>query len=104
MSEDLPFDRRLRRLRRDRAAARTNGADYLHRLLADELIERLDLVKRDFRDALLLGCAGGFLDRRLRERGLDVVAADPGRCFARTAGGIQCDEDRLPFADAAFDL
>jgi SAM-dependent methyltransferase len=104
MGQDVPFDRRLRRLRRDRAAARFAQADYLHRLAADELIERLDLVKRDFRRALDLGCAGGYLTRRLRERGLDVTPFDPGSAFARAAVGVQGDEDRLPFADGAFDL
>jgi NADH dehydrogenase [ubiquinone] 1 alpha subcomplex assembly factor 5 len=104
MSQDAPFDRRLRRLRRDRAARRFGEADYLHRLMADELIERLDLVKRDFSDVLDLGCAGGYLTMRLRERGLEVVPFDSGSAFARAAGGVQGDEDRLPFADGAFDL
>jgi NADH dehydrogenase [ubiquinone] 1 alpha subcomplex assembly factor 5 len=104
MSQDLPFDRRLRRLRRDRAAGRFAEADYLHRLAADELIDRLDCVKRDFRRALDLGCAGGYLTRRLRERGLDVTPCDSGGAFVRAAGGVQADEDRLPFADGAFDL
>jgi NADH dehydrogenase [ubiquinone] 1 alpha subcomplex assembly factor 5 len=104
MSQDAPFDRRLRRLRRDRAARRFHEADYLHRRMADELIERLDLIKRDFARALDLGCAGGYLTRRLRERGLEVVACDSGAAFARRAGGVQVDEDRLPFADGAFDL
>jgi SAM-dependent methyltransferase len=104
MSQDAPFDRRLRRLRRDRAAARFAEADYLHRLAADELVERLDFVKRDFRRALDLGCAGGYLTGRLRERGLEVVACDSGGAFARAAGGVQADEDRLPFADGGFDL
>jgi SAM-dependent methyltransferase len=104
MSQDVPFDRQLRRLRRDRAAARFAEADYLHRLAADELIERLDFVKRDFGRALDLGCAGGYLTRRLRERGLEVTPCDPGGAFARAAGGVQADEDRLPFADGAFDL
>jgi SAM-dependent methyltransferase len=104
MSQDAPFDRRLRRLRRDRAAARFAEADYLHRLAADELVERLDFVKRDFRRALDLGCAGGYLTGRLHDRGLEVVACDSGGAFARAAGGVQADEDRLPFADGAFDL
>jgi NADH dehydrogenase [ubiquinone] 1 alpha subcomplex assembly factor 5 len=104
MSQDLPFDRRLRRLRRDRAALLSGEADYLSALVADELIERLDLVKRDFRDALDLGCGGGALTARLRERGLNVTPADHGFAFARAAGGVQCDEDRLPFGEAAFDL
>jgi SAM-dependent methyltransferase len=104
MSQDLPFDRQLRRVRRDRAAGRYPEADYLHRLAADELIERLSFVKRDFRRALDLGCAGGYLTRRLSELGLETVPCDSGWRFASAAGGIQADEDRLPFADGAFDL
>ena len=103
-AHDKPFDRRLRRLRRDRAAASGGSGAYLHRRAADELVERLDLVRRDFRTALDLGCGDLYLTARLRERGLDVVPADAGRLFAASAAGIQCDEDRLPFADAAFDL
>jgi SAM-dependent methyltransferase len=104
MSEDGPFERRLRRLRRDRAAAAGGESEYLFRRLADEMLERLDLVSRDFGRALDLGCGDGYLTRRLRERGIEVVPADPGYGFARAAGGVQCDEDRLPFADSAFDL
>jgi SAM-dependent methyltransferase len=104
MSQDAPFDRRLRRLRRDRAARRFAQADYLHRLAADEIVERLAFVKRDFRLALDLGCAGGYLTRRLRELGLEVVPCDSGLLFAAAAEGVQADEDRLPFADGAFDL
>src|SRR5688500_1480629 len=103
-AQDRPFDRHLRRLRRDRAAANGGRAAYLHRRAADELIDRLDLVKRDFRNALNLGCGDLHFTERLRERGLEVTAADPGARFAAAAGGVQCDEDRLPFADAAFDL
>lgn len=104
MSEDGPFDRRLRRLRRDRSAAAGTDADYLFRRAADELLDRLGLVNRDFRRALDLGCRDGYLTRRLRERGIDVTAAEAGGRFARAAGAVLCDEDRLPFADGAFDL
>lgn len=104
MSQDTPFDRTLRRLRRARAAPRFAGADYLHRRAADEIVERLDLVKREFRRVLDLGCGRGYLAGRLRARGMEVIAADPALAFAATAGGVQCDEDRLPFADGAFDL
>jgi SAM-dependent methyltransferase len=104
MSQDAPFDRRLRRLRRDRAAASGGEADYLHRLVSDELIERLDHVTRSFSRALDLGCAGGYLTERLRGRGLEVVPCDSGRAFASAAAGVQADEDCLPFADSSFDL
>lgn len=104
MSDDKPFDRRLRRLRRDRAAPRFADADYLHRRAADELLDRLGLVKRSFLEALNLGCTNFYLSDRLRQRGMKVANADAGLNFAHAAGGVQCDEDRLPFADAAFDL
>lgn len=102
--EDRPFDRRLRRLRRDRAAAAGDGADYLLRRAADELLDRLDLVSRRFADALDLGCGRGALAAALRARALNVACADAGAAFAAARGGLQCDEDRLPFAPASFDL
>ena len=101
--QDFPFDRQLRRLRRDRAAA-AGDEPWLYRRAADELSERLEMVRRDFRDALELGCGDGYLAERLRERRIEVIPADAGRRFAAAAGGVQCDEDRLPFADGAFDL
>jgi SAM-dependent methyltransferase len=94
----------LRRLRRDRAAAHFAEADYLHRMFADDLIERLDTVTRTFTRALDLGCAGAYLTGKLRERGIEVVPSDAGSRFAAQAGGVQCDEDRLPFQEASFDL
>lgn len=103
-ASDGPFDRQLRRLRRDRAARSGGDAFYLHQRLADELAERLDLVTRRFERALDLGCGGGAMAMRLRERGVQVVAADAGAVFAAGQSGAQCDEDLLPFADGAFDL
>jgi SAM-dependent methyltransferase len=104
VSPDLPFDRTLRRLRRDRAAMAGEEADYLFRRAADEMLERLDLVTRSFSRALDLGTGRGYLARRLRDRGLEVVQADAGVRFAAASSGMQGDEDRLPFADSAFDL
>jgi SAM-dependent methyltransferase len=104
VSRDAPFDRALRRLRRDRAAASAGAADYLFRLATDDLLERLDSVSRPFGRALDLGCAGTYLTRRLRERGIEVLPADPGHRFAAAAEGVQIQEDRLPFGDGAFDL
>jgi SAM-dependent methyltransferase len=88
LASDGPFDRELRRLRRGRAAAA--GADYLLHHMADELVERLELVKRDFSAALVLGPDSGLADR-LRARGLEVETS-------------AADEDRLPFGAARFDL
>jgi SAM-dependent methyltransferase len=101
---ETPFDRRLRRVRRDRAASGFAEADYLHRHAADELLHRLDLVTRRFEDALMLGCADRSLTAAIVARGPAAVTADPGLLFARECAGVQCDEDRLPFADGSFDL
>ena len=97
-----PFDRALRRARRDRAAAAPGDADYLLRHAADELGHRLSAVTREFGRALVLGVGSPAMASILDERGIDVLRADAGRLFA--ASGVQCDEDRLPFADGAFDL
>lgn len=101
MDADVPFDRRLRRLRRDRAARRAADAAWLETRIADELAERLDLVARRFSRALAIGGSSALV-RHLRARGLETATADAGTLFA--TGGVQCDEDRLAFADGAFDL
>lgn len=101
---DLPFDRALRRLRRDRAARAGSDSRFLLHRAADELLERLDLVARPFATALELGCGDDYLGTRLRARGLTVTSVDAGALFAGNASGRQGDEDRLPFPDGSFDL
>ena len=96
------FDRNLRRLRRDRAAPRFRDYSFVRGAIVEGLLDRLDLVTRRFESALDLGTADGSLADALRARGIEVVASDAGARFA--AGGAQCDEDRLPFEPASFDL
>jgi SAM-dependent methyltransferase len=98
------FSRRIRRLRRDRAAPGFADHAFLIDHIADGILERLDSVRRDFRRALDLGCHDGRLGQALRARGIEVIATDAGFGFARIAGGVQCEEDHLPFADGSFDL
>jgi SAM-dependent methyltransferase len=100
-----PFDPALRRLRRDRAARLGTGASNpLMARMVEDLLDRLSLVSRRFERALDLGCGFGALTLELRGRGMEVVAVDAGGAFAGAAGGLQCDEDRLPFAPGSFDL
>ncbi|MET0374920.1 MAG: class I SAM-dependent methyltransferase, partial [Rhizorhabdus sp.] len=98
------FDRRLRRARRDRAAPGFADHAFLIEHMADELAERLTMVNRTFDRMLLLGCHDGRIADRFAAAGRRVVQADAGFAFAQMAGGVQCDEDRLPFADSSFDL
>ena len=93
------FDRQALRLRRDRAT-RIAGGDALRRHIAGELVERLAAVRRSFGDILCLSDAAGTLATHFRQSGARVIVAEPGR----TAADVQCDFDRLPFADGSFDL
>ena len=95
------FDRAARRLRRDRAAAGYPAHDFLRAAMLDGVADRLALVKRSFGDVLDLGCFDGSFARPAGSR---TARCDAGFAFARAAGGVQADEDRLPFADASFDL
>jgi SAM-dependent methyltransferase len=94
------FDRALRRRRRDRAARDYPAHAFLRQHMLDGIHERLDAVKREFRDVLDLGC----FDASFALPGARIARVDAGHEFARAAGGVQADEDRLPFADASFDL
>lgn len=94
------FDRALRRKRRDRAAARYPAFAFLREHMLEGIAERLTEVKRSFRDVLDLGSFdGGFA-----LPGAAITRIDAGAAFARASGGIQADEDRLPFPEASFDL
>jgi NADH dehydrogenase [ubiquinone] 1 alpha subcomplex assembly factor 5 len=98
-----PFDRARRRARRDRAQSRFAAHGFLVDHMAEELLARLDAVERRFTRALLIG-AHGPTAMALRAKGIGVLVCDAGHLAAQAAGGVQCDEDRLPFADASFDL
>ena len=98
------FDRALRRLRRDRACPSFAAHHFLREAIVEGLLDRLDAVTRRFSRALDLGCADGTLAQALRARGMEVVAADASVRFAAAVGGVQCDEDRLPFEAGSFDL
>ena len=100
MTADI-FDRTARRHRRDRAAPGYADHDFLRASMLDGIGERLDVVTRDFADILDLGSFDGAF---VPPPGARMARIDPGFRFARAGNGVQGDEDRLPFADASFDL
>lgn len=99
-SSDL-FDRNQRRHRRDRAASNYGAHDFLRSAMLEGIDDRLASVSRTFHDVLDLGCFDGTFSPPPAAR---IARTDPGYRFARTVGGVQADEDRLPFADKSFDL
>jgi SAM-dependent methyltransferase len=95
------FSRATRRQRRDRAAPQFREHAFLRDAMLEGITERLAAVSRNFTDVLDLGCFDGALDLGPGKR---IARLDAGFAFARQAGGVQADEDRLPFADGSFDL
>ncbi|WP_420144171.1 class I SAM-dependent methyltransferase [Sphingobium sp.] len=98
------FDRARRARQRDRMLPRFADHDFLHRAMLDELLDRLNDVQRDLPEVLLIGCPDGSAKAALEAMGKRVACADPGFLAAKMAGGVQADEDALPFADDSFDL
>lgn len=100
MSVPSIFDAQARRLRRDRAAAHFGEARFLRDFMLEGIHDRLSMVTRRFEQVLDLGCFDG--DFTLP--GATITRCDAGTRFAAIAGGVQADEDALPFAPASFDL
>jgi hypothetical protein len=93
----------LRALRRDRAF-RTGPELFLHERAFEDCLERLELVRRRFTSALLLGCPNPAWADRLREFVDSVEAADPGPLFAQAAGATCMVEDQWSPPEVAYDL
>jgi SAM-dependent methyltransferase len=102
------IDRPALRRNRARAAAGFAGYDFLVARAADDLMERLGDVKRDFPRVLDLGCHTGTLGRRLLERPdvRTLVSSDGAAAMAARAPGVRVavDEELLPFTEESFDL
>jgi SAM-dependent methyltransferase len=95
------FDRTRRRLRRDRAAPGFAGFDFIRAWMLDGIAERLDAVRREFRDVLDLGSFDGAF---MPPPGATVTRIDSGARFAAVSGGVQADEDRPHSPEGAYDL
>jgi SAM-dependent methyltransferase len=105
MSVPIIFDMALRTRRRDRAARDFARHSFLYEAAAEEMLDRLNDVSREFHDALVIGAPTDLLPEALRARGMQVQVGDPGLLFAAARGGAIVDEDApLPFAPASADL
>jgi len=102
VTRDL-FDRRLRALRRDRAA-RIGPELFLLDRAFSECLDRVRDIARPFETALLLGCPSAEWPRRLREIAAQVDVFDPGSMFANGAGGKPVEEDHHDFGEGRYDL
>src|SRR4051794_26085112 len=90
------FDRAAWRADRERVA-RAGSIDFLHAEIAERLIDRLDLVGREFPVALDLGAREGTLTRALAARPgtVRVVATEPAAAFSGKS--VIADPELIPF-------
>jgi NADH dehydrogenase [ubiquinone] 1 alpha subcomplex assembly factor 5 len=94
---------KLRALRRDRAF-RTGPELFLHERAFEDCLERLALIRRRFKSALMVGCPNPHWSNRLKEIVESFETADPGPLFARAAGGFCIAEDDWDPPQAAYEL
>lgn len=94
------FSRAARREHHVRATRSCSGDRWIMNRISEELLARLDAVRRPIRSALVLGQPGDDLVDALRVRSINPVLAGLGGAGRR----IICEEDRLPIADFSMDL
>lgn len=116
------FDRRLVRTRRNRAAADFSSFDFLLRRVTEQTCERMLEINRNFKTVLDLGCHNGLFARSLfgqeefetlgstietllqTDLAASMVSAAPACESGHKLHRLVCDEERLPFSAAGFDL
>lgn len=104
MSSPLIFDAILLRLRRRRAAV-LGAETFLIDRVAQDLAERLSVVRRRFELALDLGTPTDAVRRALKDRVGTLIAVDAIAEHLRQAGSaVAADAEALPFRDASVDL
>ncbi|MBV9997240.1 MAG: methyltransferase domain-containing protein [Caulobacteraceae bacterium] len=105
------FDRTLHRRRLDRAARGFARADFLKRRASEDIVQRLEAIRRSFPLAAELGARDGALAAALARSeaaakvGL-LAEADLSEAMLRGRPGVRlvADEERLPFAPESLDL
>ncbi len=99
------FDRRRLRQRRERSARVFTGHDFLHRRVMDDVVDRLETIKRDFPLAVFAG-AGGLTSLLTKPCGVgDIIHLDlAAKRLPEQGARIVCDEEHLCLAPQSIDL
>jgi SAM-dependent methyltransferase len=105
------FDRALLRKRLDRAARGFDQADFLKARAAQDVVERLEPILREFPVAVDLSARTGVFTRAVqdspvRDRIGLLIEGDLSQAMLRGRRGprLVLDEERLPFAPGSLDL
>ena len=90
-------------MRRDRAF-RLGPALFLFERTFEDILERIALVRRRFRSALLIGCPDPSWPNRLAKVVDRLAVVDPGALFAGAVRGRKLAEDQERLGSGDFDL
>lgn len=122
MPEQPPhiFNHQLWIAQRNRAAAGFGGFEFLKKLAAERLAERLQIVRRDFIDILDFGCHTGQMGRALQsvlehKTPYHLTISDHSTAFLNLAAqftpvnavavkSVLCEGEHLPVAPQSCDL
>ncbi|MGI9464741.1 MAG: class I SAM-dependent methyltransferase, partial [Aestuariivirgaceae bacterium] len=96
------FDRSLVHARLSAAMASPEFPDFLHHRATEDIVDRLNLILRDFETAVVIADKPDDLTPRLKATGRfkHLVAA---RTTGHHAADIVCNDEILPFADNSVD-
>lgn len=99
------FNRTLYAARRARAASAFADHDFLHRRAMEDIVDRLETVKRSFPRAAYAG-AGELTSLLTPACGVgEIIHLDSAReRLPKYGRKIVCDEEHLPFAPESLDL
>ena len=102
------FDRSLLIQHRKRCAGRAGIPDFLLARAAEDIVDRLSVIKRSFATVLNLGAGTSVLTQALADvPGIELVVemdSTPQCLMGGSCPGVVGDEEALPFGAERFDL
>jgi SAM-dependent methyltransferase len=99
----LIFDRHALKLHRERARKHFAAHSFLHQRIVDDLVDRLETIKRSFEHGVAVGPGASLLPAALTKpcNVQHLQVSDP---VNSSVNDLDVDEAELPFAPASLDL
>ncbi len=102
------FDRHLLRQRQNRASRHFDDHSFLHGMIIEDVVDRLESVTRSFPQTLVVGPGAHLLEAALTEKcGVETLfeaALRELRADAAPRNTIVLDEEHFPIGPRSFDL
>lgn len=98
------FSSARHRAQRDRMARLPASANFLAPIIAETLLDRLEMVTRDFPRTLLIGAHDAALADHLRSIGTALTIAEAAPALAAETGAIAIEADAIDLPFGSFDL